>query len=93
MGFGCVHLHRGSAGEAEGGADVVLRLLAHGLDEGELRDGERRRDAGLFEEDHAVAGAHHPTVGDAIRQAHARAEVAAFQFAGGVGKSSTCAPD
>ena len=47
---------------------------------------KRRGDAGLLEEDHAVAGANHPAVADSIGQSHARTEVAALQFAGGVGK-------
>ena len=65
---------------------VVLRLLAHRLHERKLRNRERRRDARLLEEDHAVAGAHHPAIADSIGQPDARPEVAAFQFARGVRK-------
>src|SRR5262249_46726620 len=59
-----------------------LRLLADGLHKWELRNRERRRDPRLLEIDHAVAGADHPTVADSVRQPHARAEIAAFEFSG-----------
>ena len=79
-------LHRGAARQNKRGLDVVLRLLADGLDERKLRKREGRGDAGLFEPDHAVTGAHHPGIADAVGQSGARTEIAAFEVAGSVGK-------
>ncbi len=77
-------LNRSYVGELERGVEVVLRLLAERLHEGKLGNGERRRDAGLFEEHHAVAGAHHPIPGGSIGQSNARAEVATLDVSRGV---------
>jgi len=63
-----------------------LRLLTHRLNEGKLRDRKGRRDAGLLEENHAVAGTKHPAIANPIRHACARAEVNNIPLAGGVGK-------
>jgi hypothetical protein len=61
--------------EDEGGRDVVQRPLRHGLEERKHRRRERRRDASLLDPDHAIAGAHDRSIGDACREAQARSEV------------------
>ena len=45
-----------AAGKRERFINAVLRLLLHILNEGKLRRGEWRRDAGLIDEDNAKAG-------------------------------------
>ena len=63
--------------------DVVQRPLAGGLDEWEQRRGERRRDAGLFDPGHAVAGANGEAVGDPEGQSDSRSEVQLLEISRG----------
>src|SRR5439155_25293879 len=67
------------AGQCECRVQIVRRLLADGLNERELRNGKRRRDARLFEKDDAVSRANHPAVSYPVRQPQARTEVAALE--------------
>ena len=64
-----------AGGERKRRRQVVLRLLADGLDEGELGKGKGSADSRLLEEDHAVAGPNHQAVGCPPGEAQARSEV------------------
>ncbi len=64
--------------------DRVKRSLRDGLQERKRRCGERRRDPGHLDPDHAVAGAQHRLVGQAIDAAHARPEIVFLERAHGV---------
>ena len=77
--------HGRSVGEREGGVDAVLGRLPDVLDEGKLRRGERRRDAGLVDEDEAEAGPENGTRIGLVGEAEARREVAVVERAGAAG--------
>ena len=71
-------------GENKGGAQIVLGLLLHVLDEGELGSCKRSGDAGLIDEDDAESGTYDGTRRHHVGKAESGRDVIVVQFAGTV---------